>query len=143
MKLLIEANDVDEVLKQKLITVEDPNSKLPVLREMIEIMKANSGIGLTANQVGLLDRMFIFTLNNGKIEFVINPKVIKLGNKKISAPEGCLSYPGKEVAVSRPKEIMVKYHNGYKNVMKKLSGWEARVFLHEFDHCNGECILGK
>jgi peptide deformylase len=140
MKLLIEADDVDGILKEKLVEVSDPKSKLPVLREMVEIMEANNGIGITANQVGLLDRMFVYTLNK-RPEFAINPIILKLSKRQVTLKEGCLSYPGAEAQVMRPAEIKVKYHNGHVEVIKNLKGMEARCFLHEYGHCEGHCIL--
>ena len=142
MKLLIEANDSKGILKQVLTEVADPKSKLPVLKQMVGIMEANNGIGITANQVGLLDRMFVYTLNK-KPEFVINPIILKSSKRQVTLREGCLSYPGVQAQVMRPAEIKVKYHNGHVEVIKNLKGMEARCFLHEFDHLSGECILGR
>lgn len=144
MELLIEANDKDGILKRKLAKVDtsDLTETLIELKEMVEIMKVNDGIGLTANQVNIDKSMFVQYMD-GKIEFVINPQVLKIGKQKSSMSEGCLSYPNKEVVVIRPKEIMVRYHDGKKVVVKTLYGMNARVFLHEFDHCQGQCIVGK
>ena len=143
MRLLVVENDSKGILKQVLVEVEDPKSKLPVLKQMVGIMESNNGIGLTANQVGLLDRMFIFRLKTGKVEFAINPEIIKSSKRRAAMNEGCLSYPNKQVQVSRSVEIKVRYHNGHTTIIKTLKGMDARVFLHEFDHCEGECILGK
>ena len=143
LKLTTKQNDSRGVLKQKLIQVENPSSKLSVLKEMVQIMKTNNGVGLTANQVGLIDRMFIQYIGKKHIEFIINPKIIRVSNDKVGLTEGCLSYPNEQRFVMRYKTIWVKYHNGTKEVSKKLSGMDARVFQHENDHCCGYCILGK
>lgn len=143
LKLLTSNKDKKGVLKQRLTEVEDPSSKIEVLKEMLDIMKQNNGIGLTANQVGLTDRMFIYTMNSGRVEFVINPEIIKTSKRMAWFNEGCLSYPGKQVQIQRPVQIKVKYHNGHNIVIKNLKGMEARVWLHEYDHCEGECIVSK
>lgn len=78
LKLLIEENDVDNILKRKLAKVDitDLSYTLLELQEMIEIMKQHDGIGLTANQVNIDKSMFIQYMG-GKIEFVINPQILK------------------------------------------------------------------
>lgn len=143
MKLVTESNDVNGVLKQVLAKVEDPTTKLEQLDQMVEVMRENNGIGLCANQVGITESMFIYTNNKGKVEYVINPEIIKTGKRVAMRSEGCLSYPGKQVQVSRPVEIKVRYHNGRVLITKTLKGLEARCWMHEYDHCMGECIVGK
>lgn len=144
LKLLIESEDTDGILKRKLAKVDtsDLTETLAELREMVAVMNENGGIGLASNQVNLDKSMFVFFMD-GKVEFVINPQIIKQSQQKSSMVEGCLSYPNKEVAVIRPKEIMVRYHNGTKVVVKTLNGMNCRIWLHEFNHTQGQCIVGK
>lgn len=143
LQLIKERDDVNGVLKTKCENVCDPKSRLDQLGEMKIIMIQEKGVGIASNQVGLTDSMFIYTMNNGRIEYVINPEIIKLGKRQTTMKEGCLSYPNKRVYVKRPVEIKVRYHNGAEVVTKNLRGMEARVWLHEYDHCEGECIVSK
>ena len=51
---------------------------------------------------------------------------------------GCLSYPEMLLNIKRPFAVIVKYEDEEKNIHKvKLSGFPARVFLHEYDHMEG------
>lgn len=147
-KLIIDGNDPEGFLKLPLTPVVEPMTKVDILRQMVGVMKKNDGIGLTASQVGLTDRMFVMMLNNDSKKqsyplFVINPVIEKIWPKKNMNKEGCLSYPGVQVSVARPIDIMVRFHDGRTNRRLKLNGLDARVFLHEYDHCEGECIISR
>ena len=77
--------------------------------------------------------------------FVTNPKILKEeGENKIKV-EGCLSVPGKCGIVERPEKVWVEYQdrNGKLISNKKLTGFEAKCFCHEFDHLNGILYIDK
>lgn len=140
----------DEILKTPLDTVDKPGAQIEILKAMVKVMKEHKGIGLTASQIGLNKRMFVMMMNaDDRVNvpsyplFVINPKIIKVGKQKNMNKEACLSYPGKDVSVSRPIDIWVAFHDGRKSRRMKMHGLDARVFLHEYDHCEGECIVSK
>ena len=67
MKLITELTDQHYSLTTKLIKVPigEESSKILQLEEMVQIMKDNEGLGLTANQVGLTDKMFVMIINYG------------------------------------------------------------------------------
>ena len=144
MRLITKENDREGILNRKLESVEYPMFEYTTLVVMEEVMRRSGGIGLAANQVGINKRMFVFTLNGGKVEYAINPKVLKVGKDLMSMEESCLSYPGEKRVINRPKDIFVAYTTANdRKVTKKLYGLEARIFLHELDHLNGECKVGK
>jgi len=99
-------------------------------------MKLYAGLGLSANQCGVAERMFVI----GTEEFqlvCINPKVIDQG-PMIKDKEGCLSFPALFLNVDRPSWIEVEFIDESGNVNQvKLHGLSARCFLHELDHLNG------
>ena len=112
--------------------------------EMSRILKENmmhyEGVGLSANQIGISERVFIMMLNMETEETItcFNPRIIKRYDDNVMYEEGCLSFPDKFVNVERPDRIVVKYEDEDKKDHKiKLSGMAARVFLHEFDHLEG------
>jgi len=142
MKLIIKENDTYNFLNTKLEKVNDPGAKVEDLKKMLKIMRENNGVGITANQCGLLDAMFIFTRKKG-IEFAINPRILSVSKKKKSMVEGCLSYPGIKLSVSSPINALVSYCDGKKMVRTKLSGLECRIFMHEMKHINGRCPMSK
>ena len=59
-------------------------------------MKKYGGIGLTANQVGMLFRMFIMgnhlSLENGEKHICFNPKISFKSDDDIMMREGCLTF---------------------------------------------------
>ena len=112
--------------------------------EMSRILKENmmhyEGVGLSANQIGISERVFIMVLNMETEETItcFNPRIIKRYDENVYFEEGCLSFPDEFINVERPDRIIVKYEDEDKKDHKiKLSGMAARVFLHEFDHLEG------
>ena len=99
-------------------------------------MKLYSGLGLSANQCGVSERMFVMGTDEFQL-VCINPKVLEYG-PYIKDKEGCLSFPGLFLNVERPSWIVVEYtdENGTVN-QTRLEGISARCFLHELDHLNG------
>ena len=112
--------------------------------EMSRILKENmihyEGVGLSANQIGIGERVFIMVLNMETEETItcFNPRIIKRYDDNVWCEEGCLSFPDEIINVERPDRIVVKYEDeDGKDHKIKLSGMAARVFLHEFDHLEG------
>ena len=112
--------------------------------EISRILKENmfhyEGIGLSANQIGISERVFIMMLNMETEETItcFNPRIIKRYEDDVWCEEGCLSFPDEIINIQRPNRIVVKYEDeDKKDHKKKLDGLAARVFLHEFDHLEG------
>ena len=121
-----------------------PCSKNLDRREMSRILKENmihyEGVGLSANQIGIGERVFIMMLDMETEETItcFNPRIIKRYDDDVWCEEGCLSFPDEIINIQRPDRIIVKYEDEDKKDHKiKLSGMAARVFLHEFDHLEG------
>ena len=107
---------------------------------LIENMLHYNGVGLSANQIGIWERVFcmIRDIEHNEIIVCFNPKIVKSYNESIWFEEGCLSFPGKTINVYRPKKIIVKYEDADKKRHKmKLDGLASRVFQHEYDHMEG------
>ena len=112
--------------------------------EMSKILHENmihhEGVGLSANQIGINERVFIMMIDMETEETItcFNPRIVKTYDKKVWGEEGCLSFPDESFNISRPEKIVVKYEDENKIDHKvKLDGFAARVFLHEFDHMEG------
>jgi peptide deformylase len=110
-------------------------------KEMIELMLEESGIGLSANQVGLDAQIFVmkpYLLENKEPFAVINPVVIKVTEDTDISPEGCLSHPLLFLGIKRPRGIIAKYlDTDAKECTIELYDIDARCFLHEYDHLQG------
>jgi len=112
--------------------------------EMSRILKENmihyEGVGLSANQIGIGERVFVMILHMETEEIItcFNPRIIKRYNDCGWFEEGCLSFPDEIINIQRPNRIVVKYEDEDKKEHKiKLDGFAARVFQHEFDHLEG------
>ena len=112
--------------------------------ELVENMIHHRGIGLSANQIGIEERAFcMYTdLETQATLTLFNPRIVKKSVRVEKIDEGCLSFPGVEVAVTRPYAIVVKYEDVEKKIHKvKFSGLTARVFQHEYEHMEGQTFL--
>ncbi len=117
----------------------------PIMDELVErlkvTMKTYGGIGLSANQCGVFERVFV--IGAGDFQMVcINPKVIEASTDMVKDNEGCLSYPGLFVKMQRPRAIRVEFldQTGKKQEMS-LEGLTARCFLHELEHMDGKSFI--
>lgn len=135
---LIESNH--PTLYIPLDKVSDGCDRKQLKEDLIETMKDLNGMGLSANQVGIMERAFVMYDNFEKRETAacFNPKIIHESEEQIIMEEGCLSYPGLWLKVKRPVWVEVKYENeNGEQIWNKFTDLEARVFLHEFDHMEG------
>ena len=109
--------------------------------EMIAIMEAEHGRGLSANQVGLLKRVFVIRLENKEPIAMFNPSISSSSEFLESGTEGCLSFPDLFLEVKRPSSIDAEYFDTQGNkCIITLTGIDARCFCHELDHLNGVCF---
>lgn len=114
-------------------------------KEMIEMMYEAKGVGLAAPQIGLNENLFVYNpsgdVDSKSMERIVcNPTVIKYSEEVDVEKEGCLSLRSDDCAgmVARSLWIETEYQDesGYK-VRRRLKGFEARVFQHEYDHLKG------
>ncbi len=112
-----------------------------MIGDMFELMYANKGIGLAANQVDLPLRFFILNLAGKKGEgeemVFLNP-VVSFPKGSEEAEEGCLSLPGLYGNVIRPKQVRVNaYSLDGKEFSADVTGLMGRCIQHETDHLDG------
>jgi peptide deformylase len=108
------------------VDLENPGFDPKELKEqMVDLMLESKGIGLSASQVGLNYQLFVMGDSKENSTICINPKVLQHTEDTVQEPEGCLSFPGVYVPVTRPKEILVEYYD--ENLEK----------VHEWDHLQG------
>lgn len=129
----------DPVLRQRASEVQDFDGRLAQLAEdMLETMRAAPGVGLAANQVGVLKRLFTWEVED-EGGAVVNPTLLDASEDELDLDdEGCLSFPGLFYPVQRPLRVEVGYQDlaGDDRTIQ-LEGFNARVWLHEMDHLNG------
>lgn len=132
----------DSILRQKAKEIKEINSEVKKLaNDMIDTMVESNGVGLAANQVGVLKRIITVRLSAKKPEFLvlINPKIVKKSKTTSPLEEGCLSFPNIFIEIRRPKKIEVEglMLNGEK-VRFEADGMMSHVFQHEIDHLDGK-----
>ena len=108
-----------------------------LIRQLTLTRKMYAGLGLSANQCNIAERIFVIGTDSFDLT-CINPKVIDASPDLQKGREGCLSYPGMYLNVSRASWIVAEFmdENGEVKQMK-LDGLTARCYLHELDHMNG------
>ena len=107
---------------------------------LIETMKEYQGIGLSANQCGVMERVFVFYENfiERKAVACFNPKIVDASKVEVLMQEGCLTYPGLWLKLRRPEWIQVEFEDeDGKMRERKYSNLEGRIFQHEMDHMEG------
>jgi peptide deformylase len=129
------------------VTVFDDDLRT-LIADMFETMYAAQGVGLAAPQIGVNKRVFVIDSHgenapNDPMVF-INPDGIAETCDVRIAEEGCLSLPGFFARVVRPSKVsfIAQKEDGTKFECE-LTGWLARVFLHENDHLDGVLINSK
>ena len=128
------------ILHERVKSCSDDLDRPEMSRILKENMMHYNGVGLSANQIGISERVFIMMLNIETEETItcFNPRIVKRYEDDVWFEEGCLSFPDEIINIQRPNRIVVKYEDEDKKDHKiKLDGLAARVFQHEFDHLNG------
>lgn len=134
----------EQVLRKKAVPVEEITDEIKqIANNMLETMYAAPGVGLAAPQVGLSIRMCVIDVNPDKNSpmIMINPEIIE-GDDKVSAEEGCLSFPGLYENVKRFRNVVAEY-TGTDGKRKKVkaSGFLAKAIQHEIDHLDAKLFI--
>ncbi len=138
IKHLISSDDPLLHKKMKKCSYNLDRSKLSYT--LNENMFHYNGVGLSANQIGIEERAFVMMIDIDAQETItcFNPRIIKESKDEVVMEEGCLSYPELFIEISRPCSIIVKYEDEGKSIFKRrLDGYIARIFQHEYDHMEG------
>lgn len=141
----------DPILRQPAERVDDFDFELEALiNDMIETMRKGNGIGLAAPQVGVSKKIFVCEFEGDKeanlptfpLTVLVNPEIVELGKEEINMVEGCLSFPGLEMLIKRPKKIKIKGQDRYgKKIEIEVDGLYSRVLQHENDHLNSTLMI--
>lgn len=128
-------------LKQPLFDMANPPvNVIEFANQMLFTMAHYGGVGLAAPQCGFPYRMFVMV---GGI-VCINPVILESSKETVYTKEGCLSFPGLYLSVTRPETIKILYTNEFGNrVEATWIGATARVAQHEFDHLEGVIFTSR
>ncbi len=138
----------DKRLKTECAPIEEITPEIRELaKRMLDDMYATEGCGLAAPQVGELVQMVVidvdYTERKRNPYVLINPEIVVADGEEREFPEGCLSFPGITVRVTRPSHVVVRARDLDGDLMQ----YEARDNLmavclqHEIDHLHGVTML--
>jgi len=133
----------DELLRQKAEKIEKFDKETEnIVKEMLEIIKKDKGIGLAGPQIGFMKRIFVVHVEGDEERVFINPSIIETSHETAKFEEGCLSVPGIYANVIRSESIKIQAWNEKKRPFTLESGGLlARVIQHEYDHLNGVLFI--
>tara|TARA_B100001750_G_C15502798_1_gene598344 strand:+ start:282 stop:782 length:501 start_codon:yes stop_codon:yes gene_type:complete len=128
----------DSVLREKAKKVTLFNESLQnLVEDMIDTMRYANGVGLAANQVGVLLRVVVIEIPEEEVRVLINPEIIKVEGER-TVDEGCLSIPGYRGELTRSVKVRVKALDREGKALRiRAEGLLAQALEHEIDHING------
>src|SRR5664279_637818 len=134
----------DPVLREHAREVTQFDRSLRKLaKRMIRIMHDAPGVGLAAPQVGALQRLLVYDVDDDP-QALVNPVLDEFSDEIEESDEGCLSVPGVTMPVERPVSLRVRGFNASgEPVDFRAEGLKARVIQHEYDHLEGVLIVDR
>jgi peptide deformylase len=112
--------------------------------EMLEAMYAMPGVGLAANQIGMLKRVCVVDCSPGQDKPIrmANPEILHASIEFRDYEEGSPNLPGLSATVSRPRAVTVRYLDESGEQVEKdfVKLWATSV-QHQIDHLNGKLFF--
>ena len=134
----------DETLRKVCKKQEKFDLRLAMLlKDMADTMYKAEGVGLAAPQVGILRRVAVVdvTADHTGLRELVNPEIIAADGTQ-TGREGCLSVPGRQAVVTRPRTVRVSYQDRHGKWQElEAEGFEARALCHEIDHLDGKLYV--
>ena len=121
---------------RKIAKITPQHKKLAL--DMVETMTAHHGVGLAANQVGVLERICVVqTPEMEEAMILLNPEIVKREGER-EVEEGCLSVPGYRGMVTRSEKVRARALDlNSKQFKVDADDLLAQALEHEIDHLNG------
>ena len=136
----------DPVLRQRAREVEEVSDvHRRLVADMLETMREAPGVGLAGPQVGVLERVFVWEVED-RHGAVFNPVIVRRSDETTTDEEGCLSIPGLTYDVERHASIAIEGFDENGEPISIDAGDDdflARVFQHEIDHLDGVLFIDR
>jgi peptide deformylase len=114
-----------------------------LIDDMIETMRAASGVGLAATQIGVPLKIAVIEIPAEEVIVLVNPEIIKKEGER-TIGEACLSVPGYQGEIKRSVCVKVKARDKQgRNIRIKGEELLAQVLEHEIDHLNGILYIDR
>jgi peptide deformylase len=131
------------------VTAFDTDEIHRLVTDMADTMRAASGAGLAAPQIGVDLQLVIFGTDAPNPRYpdaplvprtvLLNPVITPVGEEEEEGWEGCLSVPGLRAVVPRYKRVRYTGFDQYGDAIDRtVEGFHARVVQHECDHLIGK-----
>ena len=136
----------DPVLRLRANDVEAFDGDLERLVERMKLLMADAhGVGLAANQIGILRRVFVMLPGPEEEPIaVVNPRIAERADQTEAGDEGCLSLQGVLVPVERSLSLRLEGHDERGQPFElELDPYAARIAQHEIDHLDGVLIIDR
>ena len=112
-----------------------------IWQDMIDTMEAMPGVGLGANQIGVLLRLAVVdgSKAHGRAVRMANPEVLHASTQLREHEEASPNLPGVSAKIKRPRAVTVRYMDETgATVERDFVGVEATSVQHQIDHLNGK-----
>jgi len=115
-----------------------------IWQDMLDTMYAMPGVGLGANQIGVMQRLAVMDCspNNDAPVRMANPEVLHASAKFRSHEEGSPNLSNVWAKLDRPRAVTVRYMDETGAVVEKdFVGLWATSVQHQIDHLNGKMFF--
>jgi peptide deformylase len=136
----------DPALRMRANEVESFDDDLGrLVGRMTSLMEDANGVGLAANQVGVLRRVVVLRGGDEDEPLVaVNPRIVDSSEEVETDDEGCLSLQRVLVPVERHVSVTLEAQDPRGEPLTlELTGLDARVAQHEVDHLDGVLIVDR
>jgi len=150
-----------EALRRKAVRVGKIDGNIRALAEaMIEVMHANNGLGVAAEQIGRSEAVCVvhvplqhdaaggepheeYASAAPGLLVLVNPEITESNGEQVDK-EGCLSFPEIYVSIKRAARIKARYLSldGREKTVE-AEGLLARAIQHEVDHLHGMLLVDR
>lgn len=142
--------EAEDLTAEEILSAETKE----LLQDMYDTMKAESGIGIAAPQIGVSKKVALISVpeeserypeaEESPMLYIFNPKITVLDEELQGFWEGCLSVPGLRGFVERPRKVQISFLDINANQQSiVIEGFLATVFQHELDHLFGKLYVDR
>ena len=114
--------------------------------DLIDTMEAMPGVGMGANQIGVLRRLIVVDASNerGQVVKMANPEVLHESIELREHEEASPNLPGVSAVIKRPRAVTVRYMDENGEIAEKdFVGLWATSVQHQIDHINGKMYFDQ
>jgi len=137
----------DKRLRTKADEVTEITDEIrDIWNDMVDTMEAMPGVGLAANQIGVMLRLAVVdgSTERGKAVKLANPEILHASIELREHDEASPNLPGVSAKIKRPRAVTVRYLNEQGMIDRRdFVGIEATSVQHQIDHLNGKMYFDR